>query len=80
MQKNVQFWFNNAVLTIGAPLGLGEVAGKKKVTIFENEVRQNIISYRVISCHVGTRTVSHILLFTAFVTSSDKTEGYISNI
>ena len=39
MEKNVRFWFNNAVLTIGTPLDLGETAGQKKVTLFENEVR-----------------------------------------
>ena len=38
MEKNVRFWFNNAVLTIGTPLDLGETAGQKKVTLFENEV------------------------------------------
>ena len=38
MEKNVLFWFNNAVLTIGTPLELGETAEQKKVTLFENEV------------------------------------------
>jgi hypothetical protein len=38
LQGNVKAWFTNAVLAIGAPLGLGETASARKVIIFETEV------------------------------------------
>jgi hypothetical protein len=38
LKDDVKAWFANAVLAIGAPLGLGESASARKVIIFENEI------------------------------------------
>jgi hypothetical protein len=41
MAKDVREWFDEAVLTVGSPLRLGQTVDQRKALLFENEVQHD---------------------------------------
>lgn len=62
MAKDVREWFDEAVLTVGSPLRLGQTVDQRKALLFENEVRHYHDHYHdVCYASIFIESITHFL-------------------
>ena len=59
MAKDVREWFDEAVLTVGSPLRLGQTVDQRKALLFENEVQHDHDVYH--TCYIFIVSIKYFL-------------------